>query len=126
MSRAYRVALPIGAVLILVALFSCTYPPSPQHLENASGDSNAVWMALLKGFSGDVVYVGSDDTHAYFRIGSTYYKVAACGVRLPERFSVGQGEPYVVHLHVEQGEVRVVSDCAKGESGQPLGQVDRK
>ncbi len=129
MNRAHRVALLGGAVLTLAALFTCSEPRSPESVANASGDSTAVWMALLKGFNGDVVYVGSDNAHAYFRIGryfGPYYKIAACDVRLPETFPVGHGKAYVVKLHVEQGEIRGVSDCAKGEGGVPLGQVDRK
>jgi hypothetical protein len=131
MSRAHRVALLSEAVLVLivlVAFFACTYPRSAESLANASEDSYAVWIALLKGFNGEVIYVGSDDAHAYFRIGrffGTYYKLPACAVRLPETFPVGHGKPYVVQLHVEHGEIRVVSDCAKNE-GYALGQVDRK
>lgn len=130
MSRAYRIALLIGAILVSVgpfALVAC-YPHSPDSLVNASEDSYAVWIALLKGFAGDVIYVGSDDAHAYFRIGrflGHYYKVPACAVRLPESFTVGHGKPYVVGLHVEQGEIRGVSDCARNE-GYAIGQVDRK
>ena len=129
MSQQYRRALFIGAaVAVPLFLVACGSPGSPQPPINATEDSLTVWIALLKGFSGDVIYVGSDDAHAYFRIGSFSgpdYKVPACAVRLPEKFPVGHGKPYVVRLHVEHGEDRVVSDCAKNEV-QPIGQLDRK
>lgn len=83
MNRAYRVVLPIGVVLItlivFLAFFGWTRHDSPESVAKASDDSYAVWIALLKGFSGDVVYVGSDEAHAYFRIGrflGAYYKSA--------------------------------------------------
>lgn len=131
MSRANRIALLFGAVFVFpvpFALIACAYPHSPESLANASENSYEVWIALLKGFGGDVIYVGSDDAHAYFRIGrffGNYYKVPACAVRLPEKFMVGRGKPYVVQLHVEHGEIRGVSDCAKNE-GYAIGEVDRK
>jgi len=82
-------------------------------------DSSTVWIALLKGFNGDVVYVGSDESYADFRLGSffwSYYKVPACAARLPERFPVARRSGYVVQLHVENGNIHnLVSECTKYE-----------
>jgi hypothetical protein len=113
------------AVIGLVAYFAFDRPRPSESVANATGNTQAVWLALLKGFTGDVVYVGSDDAQAYFRIGSAYYKVPTCAVRLPESFPLGRSAPYAVKLHVEHGEIRIVNECAK-KDGYALGQVDRK
>lgn len=60
-----------------------------------------VWIAVLKGLSGDVYYVGTKEPFAYFRIGSVfpdYYKTPACNVTLPRVFDIGSGKPYLVTL----------------------------
>ena len=99
-----------------------THSRSPE--AGAIEDSSAVWMALLKGFNGDVVYVGSDHSHAYFRRGHffwSYYKVPACAAHLPETFPVGRLPGYVVHLHFESGNIHnLISDCVK-HAGSALG-----
>jgi hypothetical protein len=54
-------------------------------------------MDALKGFNGPVYYVGSDETNAYFRVGSfihAYYKLRPADARLPKTFPVSKGEPY--------------------------------
>lgn len=54
------------AISVLAAFFTAaawTRMRSP--LRAAAEDSYAVWIALWKGFSGDVAYVGSTGTHAY-------------------------------------------------------------
>ena len=82
---------------------------------------------LLKGFGGDVLYVGSSDTYAYFKVGrfiGDYYKVPACSVFLPETFQVGHGRFYVVQLHVENGNIVGGSTCPKN-TGYALGHLDR-
>ena len=115
------------AVLGMGASYLSNNSRSVRSMANAGGDTQAVWVALLKGFNGDVTYVGSDDAHAYFRIGDSpaYYKVPTCAVRLPETFPVGRSTPYAVKFHVERGEIRVANDCPK-KGGYALGQVDRK
>jgi hypothetical protein len=132
MSRPYRIVLPIAAILIVTVVIVASYARwthlrSPQSV--AIEDSSTVWIALLKGFNGDVVYVGSYDSYAYFRLGSffwSYYKVPACAARLPETFPVGRRSGYVVQLHFENGNIHnLVSECTKYE-GHALGELDRK
>jgi hypothetical protein len=132
MSRPYRIVLSIAAILIVIVVIVAAYARwthlrSPQSV--ALEDSSFVWIALLKGFNGDVVYVGSDDSYAYFRLGSlfwSYYKVPACAARLPETFPVGRRSGYVVQLHVENGNIHnLVSKCTRYE-GHALGELDRK
>ena len=72
------------------------------HLQSPHGaeaDPWTVWISVLKGSRGDVLYVGTKEPYAYFRIGSmfpTYYKTPACNTTLPRVFEVGAGVPYVV------------------------------
>jgi hypothetical protein len=119
MTRAYRVALlvPACVAVLLVSYAGWTRFRSPASA--ADEDAYAVWIALLKGFSGDVVYVGSDDTFAYFRLGHffwSYYKVRACAADLPETFRVGGDGRYVVQLQAQQGRIRhFVGKCAEPE-----------
>jgi hypothetical protein len=95
----------------------------------AHADSYRVWIALLKGFDGDVYYVGNDETHAYFRLGRlfwSYYKVPACAAHLPEMLSVQRGRPYVVRLHVQSDNtIRIDNRCPQNEAYE-LGKLDRK
>jgi hypothetical protein len=129
MSRRYRVAL-----LVLISLTALvggyagwTRLRSPESA--AEENSYAVWIAVLKGFSGDVVYVGSDETHAYFRIGRifwSHYKVPACAASLPEMFSVGAGRPYAVQLQVEGSSYRhFPNECGAQFSGYNVGYLER-
>ena len=128
MTRPYRSAL-LGVALVVALVGACaawTDLRSPQSA--AEENSYPVWIALLKGLSGDVVYVGSDETHAYFRLGAvfwSYYKLPVCAAQLPEVFSVGNGSPYVVKLHAEEGYIRTVNRCAHVD-GYALGELDRK
>lgn len=129
MKRNLRVALGVLtlAVGLVGAYAGWTRVRSPKSA--AHEDSYIVWVALLKGFSGDVVYVGSDDTHAYFRLGSvfwSYYKVPACAAHLPETFSVDRGSFYRVRLHVQPGNViQVINECDQRE-GYALGELERQ
>ncbi len=128
MKNGRRVALLVLALpLAFAAVYAgCTHLRSPEAV--AKEDSYAVWIALLKGFSGDVAYVGSDETHAYFQVGTIfadYYKLPRCAARLPETFLVGHGTPYLVKLHVEGGAINVVSECTNNQN-YALGQLDRK
>jgi hypothetical protein len=83
----------------------------------------------LKGFDGEVHYVGSDATYAYFLVGvifRSYYKVPICAAHVPETFSVGDGKPYVVKLHVKSDNtIQPVNRCSKVD-GYTLGDLDRK
>lgn len=95
----------------------------------AIGDSYRVWMALLKGFDGDVFYVGSDDTYSYFRLGHvfrSYYKVPTCAAKLPQTLLVDSGKFYAVRLHVQaDNTIRVTKGCSSYD-GYELGELDRK
>ena len=128
MSRPYCIVLLILSVLIVIvaAFGTWTHFRSPEAV--AVEDPSAVWIALLKGFNGDVVYVGSDQSRAYFRLGYffwSYYKVPACAAHLPETFSVGRQPGYVVHLHFENGNIHnSISECVN-YAGNALGKLDR-
>ena len=122
------------SVLIALAIFAAAIAAyaansrlaSPESV--ARTDSYRVWIALLKGFEGDVYYVGNDSANAYFRIGRvfwSYYKVPACAARAPQSFQVGAGKPYVVRLHVQSdNSINVGKSCSQ-EQGYELGQLDR-
>jgi len=97
--------------------------------DSAKSDNYRVWITLLKGFGGGVFYVGSDDTHAYFRIGRllrSYYKMPACAAHLPETYSLLEGEPYAVKLHIDaSNSIHAESSCPQPVS-YPLGNLDRE
>jgi hypothetical protein len=128
--KRFRKVLLIGLGVLAVAAVGyaafCRLV-SPESVARA--DSERVWIALLKGFEGDVYYVGSDSTSAYFRDGIlfwSYYKVAACAVQLPQVFPIGSDKPYVVRFHVEAGNVILFGNsCAGKEHGHDLGKLDR-
>jgi hypothetical protein len=95
---------------------------------SARADSYGVWIALLKGFKGDVYYVGNDGTHSYFRAGRifwTYYKIPVCAARPPEAFSIGTGKPYVVRLHVRSDNTIQTDRACAQDQGYELGNLDR-
>ena len=95
---------------------------------SAKSDNYHVWITLLKGFGGDVFYMGSDDTHAYFRIGRlfrSYYKMPSCAAYLPETYSLLEGEPYAVKLHIDKSNsIHAESSCPQPVN-YPLGNLDR-
>jgi hypothetical protein len=95
---------------------------------SASADSYRLWIAMIKGFDGDVRYVGSDGTNEYFRFGRlfwSYYKLRSCAVQPPETFSVRSGRSYVVRLHVGPGNmVNIENTCDEVQEYQ-LGKLDR-
>jgi hypothetical protein len=125
--RALGFSLVPTIIVICACMSSCTSPRSLEALAGAKDDPWTLWVALLKGFSGEVIYVGSSDTHAYFRIGrffGDYYKTPACSALLPQIFAVGRGTPYVVRLHVENGYIAGGSTCPASVS-YPLGRLDR-
>jgi len=113
-------------VVAVVAFATHSRLTSPESV--ARDDSYRVWIALLKGFHGDVYYVGNDSASAYFRIGRlfwSYYKVPACAARAPEAFPVGAGKPYVVRLHVQSDNTINVGKSCSQFQGYELGQLDR-
>jgi len=88
-----------------------------------------VWAALAKGSNVTVHYVGSDNTHAYFRVGvvfSSYYKVPACAVLMPETFSVRHGRSYTVRFRVQTAEaiLRGATRCHEND-GPFMGELER-
>lgn len=87
----------------LLAVVICAIAPvgcrSLSYIHGASEDSQALWMAALKGFEGPVYYVGSDGDYSYFRAGTvtyTRYKALTAKIHLPRTFPFGKGEPYLV------------------------------
>ncbi len=105
MTRGHRIWGLMVATTI-VALSSCSLWSNLQSPERAKTDSWTVWISVLKGFSGDVYYVGTKEPYAYFRIGSlfpTYYKTPACNTTLPRVFDIGSGKPYLVTLENMHG-----------------------
>src|ERR1700733_1183043 len=95
----------------------------------AQADSYRVWIALLKGFDGDVFYVGSDDTYSYFRLGHvfrSYYKVPTYAAKLPQTLPLDSGQVYAVRLHIQaDNTIRVTKGCPSYD-GYELGELDRK
>jgi len=122
--KAALVAIAILAAAVgAYAAYSRLAPPESV----ARDDSYRVWIALLKGFEGDVYYVGNDSANAYFRVGRlfwSYYKVPACAVRAPQSFRVGSRKPYVVRLHVRPDNSINVGKSCSHEQGYELGQLD--
>jgi hypothetical protein len=98
-------------VTVTVFLSSCSLWAHLQSPERAKSDAHTVWISVLKGFGGEVLYVGTKEPYAYFRIGSvfpTYYKSPACNFTLPRTFDIGTGKPYVV-----------VQDNLRGHNSSP-------
>ena len=117
----------LAALIVLVGAYAAwTRFRSPETA--AQADSYRVWIALLKSFDGPVEYVGSDDLHAYFRVGfifSSYYKVPTCAVQLPDTFSVGDGRSYIVRFHLQtDGSIRSVSSCSI-QNGHTIGELEK-
>jgi hypothetical protein len=124
-------SLSLFAVTLLVPLagaaVGCTHADSLKSA--AHEDSYRVWMALLKGFDGDVFYVGSDDTYSYFRVGHvfrSYYKVPTCAAKLPQNLPLDSSQVYAVRLHIQaDNTIRVTKGCSSYD-GYELGELDRK
>ena len=128
MKRLRKSALAAFAILLVAvaAYAASTRFASPQ--SSARAESYRVWIALLKGFQGDVYYLGNDSTHAYFRIGRlfwSYFKVPACAARPPQTFPIGSAKPYVVRLHIQSDNTIQTGKSCPGEQGYELGQLDR-
>ncbi len=128
MNRSRRIAINL-LILAAAVVASPAWTRDGSLESEASADSYRVWIALLKGLEGEVRYVGSDETYAYFRTGwifRSYYKVPSCAAHLPTIFSVGDEEPYIVKLHVQaDNTIRPVSSCPQF-NGSVLGDLDRK
>jgi hypothetical protein len=127
MKQGHRYGLIILTTLLVVigAYAGWTRLRSPESA--ARHESYPVYIALLKGFNGDVSYVGSDDSYAYFRIGRvfwSYYKVLACVVHLPKTFRVHDDDPYVVKLRVYQGSVVHHPDECQGKEDFTFGELE--
>ena len=92
----------IGAVraAMFIAIIGCfLLSVSCSSVKNPRENNYDLWMDALKGFNGPVYYIGSDETNAYFRVGSyfhSYYKVKATDTHLPKTFPVSKGEPYQI------------------------------
>jgi hypothetical protein len=115
---------------LLVASISACASGNPAHAirSSADADSSRVWMALLKGFEGDVRYVGSDGPYAYFRLGTvfrSYHKLPTCAVHVPESFPLEADRSYIVRFHVQENNmIRMEGTCAN-YNGHTLGELDR-
>jgi hypothetical protein len=128
MKRSRRIALfalvSTAAVVVSCAGWTRIRSPAPA----ADANSYAVWIALLKGWEGDVTYLGSDETDAYFRIGRifwSYYKVYSCAVRVPKVLSIHGNESYIVKLHIRPDNSIQVENVCLPIGGFPLGDLDR-
>jgi hypothetical protein len=98
--QVHRITLA-GTACVFLGLGGYSLWLHSQKPENAKTDPWQVWINVLKGFGTDVVYVGSEEPFAYFRIGTLfphYYKMPSCNASLPQTFALGAGETYVVVL----------------------------
>ena len=69
------------------------------YVRGADEDTQGLWIAALKGFSGTVYYVGTEGDFSYFRAGSVFparYKAPTKNIGLPETFPLGTQKPYRV------------------------------
>jgi hypothetical protein len=115
-----------GLLALLAGTAAYTHLRSPESA--ASEESYPVWIALLKGYEGEVRYVGSDEAHAYFRIGRvfwSYYKLRSCAVQVPELLPVRAGSSYVVRLHVNPDNMINAGSACLPAGGYPVGPLDR-
>lgn len=83
---------------------------------------------MIKGFHGDVRYVGSDGTSEYFRLGWlfwSYYKLRSCAVQPPEIFPVRSGRSYVVRLHAGPDNTITTENSCDEVREYQLGKLDR-
>jgi hypothetical protein len=71
MTRRHWIGGLIAATTV-ATLSGCILWSSLQSPERAKTDPWMVWISVLKGFSGDVYYVGTKEPYAYFRIDSLF------------------------------------------------------
>jgi hypothetical protein len=129
MKRNHSRSLLAVTLLAPLASASAGWAQAGSPKSAAHEDSYRVWMALLKGFDGDVFYIGSDDTYSYFRLGHlfrSYYKVPICAAKLPQTLPLDSGQFYAVRLHIQaDNTIRVTKGCSSYD-GYELGELDRK
>jgi hypothetical protein len=129
MKRNHSLSLLALTLLVPLAGAAVGWALADSPKSAAHEDSYRVWIALLKGFDGDVFYVGSDDTYSYFRLGHvfrSYYKVPTCAAKLPQTLPLEAGKSYAVRLHIQaDNTIRVTKGCSSYD-GYELGELDRK
>jgi hypothetical protein len=64
----------VTLLAVLASVFGYTH--SIWYIRGAKEDQYALWIAVLKGFNGDVYYVGNQGEFAYFRAGEAANRVA--------------------------------------------------
>jgi hypothetical protein len=91
-----RTRLKIWLMVILAVTVTLgllvAYNRSEMAVRAAPEEPYDLWLAVIKGFSGPVNYMGSDGGFAYFRAGSFFYdhyKTRASNVLLPRVFPIG-------------------------------------
>ena len=123
------IALSLAPALAVASVSACAVSDRVSSIQSsADTDSYRVWIALLKGFEGNVFYVGSDDTYAYFRIGTvfrSYHKLPICAVQLPETYPLQAGRIYIVRFHVQADNSIHMEGTCTNYDGHVLGQLDR-
>ena len=123
------VALSLVLTLSLASANACAGGNQANAIQSsADSDSERVWIALLKGFEGDVLYVGSDDAYSYFQLGTffkSYHKLPRCAAKVPETFPLQTGRRYTVRFHIQaDNTIRMEGSCP-GYQGHVLGELDR-
>ena len=100
-----------------------------QSPERAKADPWTVWISVLKGFSGNVYYLGTREEYAYVQIGDMfpeYYKTPACNTSLPRSFDLGAGKPYRmvldnIHGYWSTRNCKEIQTTAPSEIARPAG-----
>lgn len=123
------VALTLFLTLNLASVIACAGGTEAHAIQSsADSDSERVWIALLKGFEGDVLYVGSDDIYAYFRLGRffrSYHKLPICAAHVPETFPLQSGRDYAVRFHIQADNTIRMEGTCPDYKGHVLGELDR-
>lgn len=100
--------LPI-LVLVISTFNSCNHSLSYNYPEvvaaqwdpsNYERQRYAIGMASLKGFRGNVYYLGSDEIFHYFKVEKypKFFRVKQTEMNIDEKFPVGTGEPYLTDV----------------------------
>jgi hypothetical protein len=128
MKRSRRITLLFLSTLVASAAGYAGWTRIRTPESSASTDSYGLWIAMIKGFEGDVRYVGSDGNSEYFRVGRlfwSYYKLRSCAVQPPESFPIRSGRSYVVRLHVGPGNMTTIENTCDEVKEYQLGKLDR-
>jgi hypothetical protein len=75
-----------------------------------------------------VLYVGSDETYTYFRLGTvfrSYHKLPICASHVPETFPLQAGRSYVVRFHIQADNTIRMEGACPDYTGRVLGELDR-